>query len=37
VPLAAVAEPGLVHPVTGDALDRWPGPHPGVRRFGAAL
>lgn len=32
IPLADVAEPGLRHPVTGDALDR-AAPDPGVRPF----
>jgi 2-amino-4-hydroxy-6-hydroxymethyldihydropteridine diphosphokinase len=33
VPLAAVAEPGLRHPITGDRLDR-AAPHPDVREAG---
>jgi 2-amino-4-hydroxy-6-hydroxymethyldihydropteridine diphosphokinase len=33
VPLAAVAEPGLRHPLTGDRLDR-AAPHPDVRELG---
>jgi 7,8-dihydro-6-hydroxymethylpterin-pyrophosphokinase len=35
IPLAEVALPGLVHPVTGERLDR-ARPDPGVRRPGAA-
>lgn len=34
IPLAAVAVPGLVHPVTGEALDR-ASPSSGVRSFAA--
>ena len=33
VPLAAVAEPGLRHPITGERLDR-AAPHPDVREAG---
>jgi 2-amino-4-hydroxy-6-hydroxymethyldihydropteridine diphosphokinase len=33
VPLAAVAEPGLLHPITGDRLDR-AAPDPDVREAG---
>jgi 2-amino-4-hydroxy-6-hydroxymethyldihydropteridine diphosphokinase len=33
VPLAAVARPGLRHPITGDRLDR-AAPHPEVREAG---
>jgi 2-amino-4-hydroxy-6-hydroxymethyldihydropteridine diphosphokinase len=35
IPLADVAEPGLVHPVTGERLDR-AAPSPAVRRPGAS-
>jgi 2-amino-4-hydroxy-6-hydroxymethyldihydropteridine diphosphokinase len=35
IPLADVAEPGLVHPVTGEPLDRAT-PSPSVRRLGAS-
>jgi 2-amino-4-hydroxy-6-hydroxymethyldihydropteridine diphosphokinase len=33
IPLGDVAEPGLVHPLTGEPLDR-AAPDPGVRRLG---